>query len=622
SRLARFGSAPAGPQAGTTSKLRGDLALALGSPSTAIRWYQNAISRLYPAFIDPVVRSSPKQFTNAFSYIYLFDAIIAKAEAFHRLYETGHAIADAEAELDAYTSAFGLLSYTSQTYDSDEARLFLEQSRYRVHGRPIAMAFDLFRQTGRKDYLETAYRFDQSAKASVLAFNEMQNARVQPNDPLLRQERALRADITRLSLMAARRADTTGQAERGRQITDREIALGNVRAAMGKKYRQPAAEIPPTSKLQALLDHHTALLSYHLDEGTLTVFVVTATTFNGTRQPLPPTFRPDLVSLVSSLHGAAGPLHDSAANARLYRLLIGNHGLASYKRLVLIPDDELLYIPFEALWDGEKFVVEKASVQYQYSTVLLEKETGDLENGRTVSFAPFARSGTPDFARLPFSRDEAASTGGPVLSDSSATKEAFLRTVGSYDIIHLATHAVASDSNDQLSFIAFARGRSTADSANLLYAPEIANLSLRDNKLIILSACETGGGRLVKGEGLMSLSRAFAYAGCPDIVTSLWKADDEATAFLGQAFHSYLRKGQTVDDALASAKRDYLASPRIHPRKKSPAYWAHLVYIGNYQPQNRHAVLPWLPALAGLLILGIFVAARVRRRSKAPQAPL
>ena len=73
-----------------------------------------------------------------------------------------------------------------------------------------------------------------------------------------------------------------------------------------------------------------------------------------------------------------------------------------------------------------------------------------------------------------------------------------------------------------------------------LYAPEISNLKLDSTQLVILSACETGTGQLVKGEGLMSLSRAFAYAGCPDIITSLWKAEDKTTAFLTQQLHYYL----------------------------------------------------------------------------------
>ena len=75
-----------------------------------------------------------------------------------------------------------------------------------------------------------------------------------------------------------------------------------------------------------------------------------------------------------------------------------------------------------------------------------------------------------------------------------------------------------------------------------LYAGEIADLKLDSTQLVILSACETGAGQLVKGEGLMSLSRAFAYAGCPNIITSLWKAEDRTTAYLTQQLHYYLEK--------------------------------------------------------------------------------
>jgi tetratricopeptide (TPR) repeat protein len=610
----RYGSGATGGQRGITDKLRGDIDVATGNAARALRHYQEAIIALYPAFRDTSVHANPRTFTNAFTYIHLFDALVAKAEAFHRLYETSHAGADGDGELDAYTAAFKLLAYTSQTYDSDEARLFLEQSKYRVHGRPIDIALALFRQTKKRDYLETAYRFDQETKASVLAFNEMQNARIDPADPLLREERNLREAITRLSLAASRMPDSTGRRQLASTITDKEIALGRIQKALGEKYTTSSAEIPPVRTLQHLLDDRTALLSYHLDGGNLTVFTLTANTLTGTQQRLPVSFGSDLAGTIASLHGGEA-IRDPAAEARLYAILIGSHGIDAYERLIVIPDDELLYLPFETLWDGNRYLVEKASVQYQYSTALLKKETAGFAKASTVSFAPFAGSGAEGFERLPHSLDEVRGVGGNILSDGRATKDAFLKTIDRYDVVHLATHAVASDSSDQLSFIAFAGGGGTDSGGHLLYAPEIANLSLGQNKLIVLSACETGSGRLIRGEGVMSLSRAFASAGCADIVTSLWKADDEATAFLCQEFHGNLRNGLTIDEALAEAKRAYLSSPRIHPRKKAPSFWAHLVFVGNYEPQPAHQRWTWILGVAILLAATLFLWRKRRKRS-------
>jgi CHAT domain-containing protein len=90
----------------------------------------------------------------------------------------------------------------------------------------------------------------------------------------------------------------------------------------------------------------------------------------------------------------------------------------------------------------------------------------------------------------------------------------------------------------------------------------------------------------------MSLSRAFAYAGCPGIITSLWKADDKTTSFITQRLHYYLGKNENRDQALRLAKLDLMTSPGIEARMKTPNYWAHLIYIGEYNQIINEATGP------------------------------
>ena len=92
----------------------------------------------------------------------------------------------------------------------------------------------------------------------------------------------------------------------------------------------------------------------------------------------------------------------------------------------------------------------------------------------------------------------------------------------------------------------------------------------------------------------MSLSRAFAYAGCPNIITSLWKAEDKTTAFITQRLHYYLDKHYSKDRALQQAKLDLLNNTEIDPRFKSPVYWAHLIFIGNYEPDSYTSNWWWI----------------------------
>jgi CHAT domain-containing protein len=124
-------------------------------------------------------------------------------------------------------------------------------------------------------------------------------------------------------------------------------------------------------------------------------------------------------------------------------------------------------------------------------------------------------------------------------------------------------------------------------------------------KLVVLSACEAGNGRLVKGEGVISLARAFAYAGCHNVLTTLWKAEDQATAFIATSVHEYLRQGYRKDEALRQAKLDYLAQD-LHPVLKSPRYWANFIFIGDPSPIYQPTAW-WLYVLAGSLALALVV---------------
>lgn len=138
-------------------------------------------------------------------------------------------------------------------------------------------------------------------------------------------------------------------------------------------------------------------------------------------------------------------------------------------------------------------------------------------------------------------------------------------------------------------------------------------------RLVVLSACEAGNGQLVRGEGVMSLARAFAYAGCPNIVTTLWKADDRSSAQLTARLHHYLRKGWEKDEALRQAKLDYLSDPKVHPAQKAPYYWANFVFIGD--PVSIYDNYRWwlVAALFLVLVAGGALLWQQRERSRLKQ---
>ncbi len=203
--------------------------------------------------------------------------------------------------------------------------------------------------------------------------------------------------------------------------------------------------------------------------------------------------------------------------------------------------------------------------------------------------------------RLPASGAEIGGLPGSRYMDTLATKKKFLEEMNNYPIIHLATHAVSSPDNASASFIAFyPQKRSRAE--DCLFLEELYGLNMSKTRLVIISACETGQGELVSNEGVISLARAFAYAGCGSTICSLWQADDQATSAILGRFHVYLQKGYSKSRALQQAKLDYLHSDALN---KSPAYWAHLVLIGDDSPVcsagHPYRWIVLVAAVAGLL---------------------
>ena len=257
------------------------------------------------------------------------------------------------------------------------------------------------------------------------------------------------------------------------------------------------------------------------------------------------------------------------------------------KHLIIVPYNEISYIPFEMLpvkTDGS-LLLNKFAISYNYSVnFITDKKMADKAAYNVLAMAPFAEKDNNAMAMpsLSASGDEINNLPGKKIIGVEATRTAFTSLSGQFPIIHLATHAVVNDANPLTSYIEFYGLKSDADSIHRLYEAEIYNLDMKAAKLVILSACETGSGLLVNGEGVISFSRAFSYAGCKSIITSLWKADDIATAFIIKRVHYYLQKGLAKDEALQKAKIDYLKTDDIEARFKTPAYWAHLVLIGDH----------------------------------------
>ena len=299
----------------------------------------------------------------------------------------------------------------------------------------------------------------------------------------------------------------------------------------------------------------------------------------------------------------------SNAAQQLYEKLILPVATYLPEKLIIIPDGILGYIPFEALviekpstpsrYSQYHYLLKDHKISYCYSISMLnemtQKKTYDGNVSNFCSFAPFYKGDTTsltgivafsDFGRkelnpLPYSGEEAISISklmnGKYYLAENATKSKFLNVASNSKILHLATHAQANDKMGDFCFLIFSNKIDSIEK-ELLYAREIYNLQLKA-ELVTLSACETGLGELKKGEGIISLARAFTYAGAKSIVTSLWQISDSKTKDIMISFYKNLQNGLRKDEALWKAKIDYLSKNK--GEAASPFYWASFIGIGD-----------------------------------------
>ncbi len=300
-----------------------------------------------------------------------------------------------------------------------------------------------------------------------------------------------------------------------------------------------------------------------------------------------------------------------AAYNKLSKMLFSAHSVAweQYQRIVLITDGPLNYLPFSMLTlpgsqtpilnSKQVTFAPSLSVYQQLSArsdnkkisattnnrVLLVANPSFLEQNKPSSRVAKLRSGFQT-SELPYTSKEAKSImkvmpgSAVLLSRHQANKTEFYKRVPqNFQILHFATHGLASSESASLGGLVFSNTRS-AD--NLLLAPEIASLHL-EAELVVLSGCETALGRLVDGEGLQGLSRAFFEAGAKRVIASLWAVQDDATAELMGAFYRFMLIGKkTPAEALRQAKlhvRNYRRKNNQKPWQ-DPYYWAGFVLQG------------------------------------------
>jgi tetratricopeptide (TPR) repeat protein len=245
---------------------------------------------------------------------------------------------------------------------------------------------------------------------------------------------------------------------------------------------------------------------------------------------------------------------------------------AEEQSLVVVPHGLLHYVPFHALHDGHRYVVERFAVSYAPSAALY----GMCRiRPRRRRHGPPLVLGHSAGGRLPHALNESlhvsAVLGGSLRQEQEATRAALAEHGQRAGVIHIAAHGEFRPDAPLFSYVQLADGPLTT--------ADVFNLNIRSD-LVTLSACETGRSVVGGGDELVGLSRAFLYAGTAALLVGQWRVDDASTAALMTRFYHEYRRGNAPAQALRIAQCEFLSSGMAQRGWSHPLYWAGFQLIG------------------------------------------
>ena len=360
---------------------------------------------------------------------------------------------------------------------------------------------------------------------------------------------------------------------------------------------------------QRLLGTRDALLEYSAGDSSTSLWVIRHDRWMHATLPPREALRARVTSLRRALSDSSRADDETSrrASRALYRMLVGPAEplLADVDHMIVSPDGPLAFVPFEALIPSgtnaepaHHYLVNRFAVSYtpSASALALEERSGlsTSRESRAVvavgdpAFGPAPVVHGEPLPRLPFTRLEVEALRPlcrgrdlRVLSgdSASASRLVSLAVLSRAEVIHLATHGNLDESEPERSGLWFAP-EAPAQPPSRLEVADIMRLSL-DADLVTLSACETGLGRLERGEGVIGLTRAFLSSGAHSVIVSLWEVSDRSTAQLMTRFYrGALLERRDRSEALARAKRALIASAAT----RSPFHWAPFVLVGARGP--------------------------------------
>jgi CHAT domain-containing protein len=621
--------------------------LEMNKIDSSLYYYQKSLIAVSKGFDNQDIFTNPSIDSSLFD-IRLLDNLKSKAQALEQysvsVPDSVSRVKVLHKSLETIDLALQLIDRIRNSYLSEESRVYLAENEKETYVFAIHIADILYHSSGDRSMVFKMYSIVQKAKAAILrneiAGNDFLYSAGMP-DTLREKQKALKGNIGAYNNFLTEESrkiapdvkkiafwkDALFEMNRENETVNREIE----KAFPQYRHLIQKTEPVPVAIIQKKLGKEESIVDYFLSnqyingKRRLFIFVITPNNLD---------FRESLLD--SSFAANASIIHNTdisswgektgnnfrdytGAMHKMYLDLIQPvEKIVKGKRIKIIPDGEISWLPFDAFlksapatgqkdFEGLDYLLHEYTFSYGYSSSLMAGSTfRKFFSPSVVAFSP----GYPDNVQgktspgaLHGSESEISSIFNwfPVkeYSNENASKQRFLLLGHDNSILHLAMHSQTDSINSKFSCLLFDENGSSPG-ANKLFNYEIS-LSRIKSPMVVLSACNSGTGTLYSSEGQMSLARSFLLAGAASVVKTAWDINDETSSKIIPRFYYYLSRGQEKDEAMRLAKSDYLSA--ASPAYTNPYYWAAYEVLGDNSAVVKKPL--YLMVMLGLFLLFI-----------------
>lgn len=592
----------------------------------AINYYQKSLSANVKDFTpDETDNNSNPAIKNYYDANKLLLSLRGKAKSFVGLYKKKNNINNLKSAFHLYLLNDSLIGKIRKSISSKKDKLAIGKLSSQIYDEAIDVCYMLNQEEKNAsiNYVYQAFYFSEKNKAGTL-LDALNGAKAKKfagiPDSLINKEKKIKEEITFYENKIIDEYDPELETKyRGVlfKLNRQYARLINKFETEYKQYYETkhSSKYVTVSQLQSLIDNKTAIRSYFVGDSLIVIFTLTKKGLDLDKVVKVKEFSDKIsdfrMHMKSSSYKKLVKYGKEAYN--YYNLLFPKELPDGIENIIIIPDGNLGMIPFEALFTEKykgkitdfykyPYLIKKYNISYTYSANLFYG-TFKKDSTQTRQFTKDWVGIAPVFdgvknliindfyiTPLPASKTEIDTIDSKfktknynsLIKFREKANESFIKSdiIEQIKYLHIATHGYVNSDKPELSCV-FLSNKEDQDNDGVLYSGEIFNIELKTD-LVVLSACETGLGKIQKGEGIIGLTRALLYAGTKNIIVSLWKVADNSTSKLMIDFYDDILNIPKSNDIIDFSKSLRNTKLKMIENKKfaAPFYWSPFILIG------------------------------------------